>query len=259
SVAARIRKESRALAPIWLAAAAASTAAVLSPSQVRGLAFPAYLIGVAALGAWSVGHEYSHRTLNTLLAQPVARARVWLTKLGVLAVALVAIGGLGYLMLLPRERMGSEVLVAMAAIPLLWSFFVAPWLTMISGSAIGGAVFTIALPATLMILGDRLGIARYGYTGDVDTVQLSLMWWGTFVCCAIGAALGWRRFIWLEAVEGGDAELHLPAWPASRASVRTSLVRHNPYWLLVKKEVRLQQITFAVTALWTIFGAVVAF
>ena len=47
--------------------------------------------GAAALGALSIGHEYSHRTLTLLLAQPARRERLFLAKFGVLLAMLLTL------------------------------------------------------------------------------------------------------------------------------------------------------------------------
>src|SRR5687767_6011691 len=93
-----IWKEFCALAPTWLAIAVAIVAAVYGPAAVTGRGSTFYSIGAITLGAQALGHEYSHRTLSLLLAQPVARERILLVKLGVLAVflaALVALAAIG--------------------------------------------------------------------------------------------------------------------------------------------------------------------
>ena len=59
-----LRKEVRAIAPGWLACLALSAAAAL---VVRGwsrqLSIVVYSVGPIALGSFSIGHEYSGRTL----------------------------------------------------------------------------------------------------------------------------------------------------------------------------------------------------
>ena len=84
-------KEVRGLAGAWLACLAALVVACRDGRSCRSRA-----LGIArrtssapaALGALSIGHEYSHRTLPLLLSQPAAAARLLLVKLGVLAAML---------------------------------------------------------------------------------------------------------------------------------------------------------------------------
>jgi ABC-type Na+ efflux pump permease subunit len=49
----------------------------------------AFILGAAALGVFSIGHEYGNRTLASLLAQPLPRTRLLLSKVVVLAPLLV--------------------------------------------------------------------------------------------------------------------------------------------------------------------------
>ena len=68
-----VKKELRALAGPWLACVAAIVvpALVSERAGVHNLIVPAYVIGMASLGALSLGNEYIHRTLAVLLVQPV--------------------------------------------------------------------------------------------------------------------------------------------------------------------------------------------
>ena len=89
-------KEFRALLPVW--AAAAFT--IGADTGLRGTGmhslFPlgmfAYIAGSLALGAHVIGHEFTNRTLASLLVQPCRRSSMLLTKASVLAVMLVALG-----------------------------------------------------------------------------------------------------------------------------------------------------------------------
>ena len=67
-----------------------------------------------------------------------------------------------------------------------------------------------------------------------------------------GAIAGWRTFMRLEAVDGRGPEIHLPAW-LRRSDVSTPDVagatRRHAVWLLVKKELHLQEMAFVVAGL----------
>ena len=75
-----IQKEFRALLPVWAAAGLAMLLAAATP-DLRGFGVPAYLVGVAVLGAMAIGHEYSHHTTGLMLSLPASRQRVLVTKL----------------------------------------------------------------------------------------------------------------------------------------------------------------------------------
>ena len=85
-------KEIRALALPWLACVACIfVIALLSPALFGPLAMIAYLVGTVALGALSIGHEYTGRTLGLLLTLPARRERLRREKLGALAVMLLTL------------------------------------------------------------------------------------------------------------------------------------------------------------------------
>ena len=74
-------KEARALSTTWALAAASLVALSFwrtSPAFELGVA--AYLAGAVFLGAESIGHEYSNRTLSMLLSQPIDRRRLYAQK-----------------------------------------------------------------------------------------------------------------------------------------------------------------------------------
>ena len=64
----------------------------------------AYVLGSVALGALSIGHEYTNRTLTLLLSLPADRRRLYLVKLGVLIPMLLTLGALAFgLLFNPRS------------------------------------------------------------------------------------------------------------------------------------------------------------
>ena len=67
-------KEVRALLPVWLASACAGRPAAVRSAvpRRRRPRLLVYGVGSVALGALSIGHEYTHRTLTLLLSQPGA-------------------------------------------------------------------------------------------------------------------------------------------------------------------------------------------
>ena len=89
-------KEFRALLPVWAAAAFTIGADPLLRGTGMHSLFPvgmfAYIVGSLALGAHVIGHEFTNRTLASLLVQPCRRSSILLTKASVLAVMLVALG-----------------------------------------------------------------------------------------------------------------------------------------------------------------------
>jgi len=74
----QVTKEFRALALPWLACLACLflPAVFDAPMFLGGISVPAYFLGTAALGALSIGHEYTGRTLSLLLSLPARRERL---------------------------------------------------------------------------------------------------------------------------------------------------------------------------------------
>src|SRR5207342_1168255 len=103
----------------------------------------------AALGALSIGHEYTNRTLPMLLAQPASRARILVVKLAVLAVLLVTLSAVAWrAALLPPGADAPMVL----SLSVLCALSVTPWLTMLFRNPLAGAVFTMPVPGWIWVI-----------------------------------------------------------------------------------------------------------
>jgi hypothetical protein len=239
------------------------TASVLGGGPWRGLGMPLYCLAAVAVGSLSMGHEYTHRTLGLLLSQPVRRRRLLFDKflatasvlLALLAAAgvfVLAVGGTGTFNHHPGEWSAALVL------PLLCGFFLAPWLTMVSRSAIGGIVFTIALPGLLFAAGEIIGTYRFGPGDAADAFIMSILWPGTLLLCVFGAVASWLTFMRLEAADGRWPEVRLPRWLASHLGEMGALVvsKRSRAGLLVAKELRLQQMTLTVACLYVLAWAI---
>ena len=246
-------KELRVLLPVWLAALGTVAAGFVSTEPrilIAGLL--AYGIGSVALGALSVGHEYGYRTVGVLLAQPIARQRALSIKLGVLAPLLLILAAAAWyapfntaeLQRLSGWRHQSVVLV-----PFVVGLFVAPWLTMVSRSALGGVVFAGSLPGILTVCGNLAGMAWFGIAHpDVEPFRARFWLGGMIILCILSAVMSWRGFMRLEALEGTGADVRMPGWfrPPPRPPAR------HPVWLLIRKELHLQQMTFVIVLLFAI-------
>ena len=244
-----IRKELRALAPTWLAVAAAMVAAEFGPVLLRGSGVPAYFIGAIALGAQAMGHEFSHRTWSMLLSQPVRRERILLVKLGVLAALLVSLAGLAAFTL-PFHRVEQPFKAAFITLPAALAFFVAPWLTMAARSPLAGAVFPAALAGVTFAAANWLGVRLYGYTRQVDAFRSAFMWWTMSGLCATGAVMTWWTFLRLQVTDGSSADLGMrgPGVPAGSAGA--AFRKRNRTWMLLTKELHLQQLAMVVAGVY---------
>lgn len=232
--------EFRALAPTWLAIVVAMVAADYSHSSLRGLGPVAYFLGAVTLGAQAIGHEYSHRTLTMLLTQPVSRQRILLVKLGVLAALLAALVGVAAIGL-SFFRLDSRYIAGVIGMPLALGLFVAPWLTMAARSALAGTVFPVALVGIARITAMWLGVRFFGYTRGVDAFVVTFMWWTIGGLCAVGALMTWRTFLRLQVIDGPAGPLGVRARPHA-AIAAEGLTKRSATWLLVKKELHLQQL-----------------
>jgi hypothetical protein len=252
-----ISKEVRALAAPWLACAACMLVIAVTnePHLFGPLAVIAYLVGTVGLGALSIGHEYTGRTLSLLLTLPARRERLLATKLGVLAVMLLGLWVLAEEFLfsgMPGPADGKQMI---SLIPLICGLFLAPWLTMACRSSIAGTVFALTIPGVLLVMGELLGVATYGHGPVMEAFRMTFVWIGTLGLCTIGAVMSWRMFTRLEAIEGPGQDVRLPRWLKTGSAADTAapqLTRHHPVWLLVKKELRLQQLPLVLTALYVL-------
>jgi hypothetical protein len=245
-------KEVRALLPATAACIATMMlSAAVQVWPLSELGFVAYLLGIAALGGLSMGHEYGHRTLGMLLSQPVRRERLLLVKLSVLSVTLLIVSVLGAIVTLPRLRAPETIRMAFVLAPMI-GVCVAPWLTMACRSAIAGAAFTLALPGTLITLIQLAYLMAFRHIAPIE-IETPALWAGCAGLCAIGAISGWRTFMQLEAIEGTGPRLGVPEWFRRGETAGASAhATSHPIWLLVKKELHLQPIALLVAGLYVL-------
>jgi hypothetical protein len=247
-----VMKEFRALWVPWLACLAVMAGCALEGGMWR-LVMPVYFLGAMALGALSMGHEYSHRTLTLLLSQPVRRGRVFAQKQGVLAALLLTLFiAAGFLMSGRAATGHSSQLTAALVLPVVYGLLLAPCLTMLCRSAIAGTVFSLAIPGLLFTAGELVAATKFGSHSEAEHFSMAVMWGGALAVCAVGGVMGWWTFMRLEATEGRGTEIQLPQWLRLSRAVSPSpgLTRHHPVWLLVKKELRLQQMALTISGLY---------
>jgi hypothetical protein len=235
-------KEIRALLPVWIASALAIAVTALSGPRNHEFGLIAYAFGSVTLGAQSIGHEYSGRTLTLLLSQPWSRRRLLCLKLAVLTVMLLTLAAFAWLTLL---KPGDQVWVFVS---LLNGLCLAPLLTMACRTPVAGVVFTGAAPFWIEAIG------RY--------VSAGVLWGSTLTLYAAAAVAGWRLFMRLEAIDGPAQHVRLPRLLRRATAIAPAIAdaprRRHPVWLLVKKELRLQQMTFAATGVCTLIWIAIA-
>jgi ABC-type transport system involved in multi-copper enzyme maturation permease subunit len=265
-------KEGRALAPIWVGAVATMVAGAQAELFFASLLM--FVVGAAALGAFSIGHEYAHHTLTSLLAQPLTRSRLLLSKIVVLAPMLILLSVAAALVLSRAEgiertlgvgTIGTGWRVAIVLMPALLGLCVAPWLTMLFRSPMAGLVFTLAVPAALWISGQ----IAYAASLDFDFVAIEvgnpfayaptlvLITTGVIVVSIVAAVHGRALFAGLEALDTAR-----DLWPftlkrlspahSAVASDRRGVRRRGPLLLVVQKELRLYGSAVALAALYAV-------
>jgi hypothetical protein len=93
-----------------------------------------------------------------------------------------------------------------------------------------------------------IGLVRFG-VGHPGADSFSTPFWLGAMAAVLagGAVLSWRAFLRLEAIDGAGADIQMPRWfKADRPA------RRHPFWLLLWKELHLQQMTFVVGVLFCI-------
>lgn len=248
-----IDKEVRPLLAGWAACALGIIASRWQIEPLKYLAVPTYFFGTAALGALSIGQEYAHRTLPSLLTMPVPRHRIWTVKLLVVAPMLATLAVLGA-MFAPIELGDQKFGIALFVLPPLVSLFVAPWLTMLARGPIAGAVFTFGAIGGSIALGEWIGVWRYGPTSHADAFQLAFVWWALSGLSAVGAVMGWRTFARLEADDSQGPDIELLG--GLRRTGAVTVTPRHPLLALLAKELHLQQLPMVIAALWAVAYAI---
>lgn len=259
AVLASFRNEFRALLPLWSVCTLTVLATlVIEEPNFSGIAILAYGLGSCALGAHAFGHEYSHRTLPLVLSQPIDRRQVYAIKLATLMMLVSLLGVAGYLTVLPQELDRGPVTPAQAA-PVVWAVavFLAPALTMLCRGTLAGAIFAGTLPGMIAVAGGLIGWYRFDPdAAAIDRFQLAFFWRSMPPLLIAAALVSWRTFMGLEAIEGRGREFHLPQWLRGSSDV-TVVRRRHPLWQLIAKELRLQQMVFAICGIYIVIATAV--
>jgi ABC-type transport system involved in multi-copper enzyme maturation permease subunit len=244
SLSPLVVKEVRALLPLWAATVLGLAAAfALQRRAYSDIALIGYVAGVVSLGAHGFGHEYTSRTLPTLLAQPVPRWRLFAVKL-LIVVAMLATLAVAAAFVFTSDRFRGNDSARAIVLPLLAGVFTTPLFTMLCRNTLAGAVLGVSGPMTLWVIALLVGWWVFGLASDTVTAWFLNRWvLIAAMACPILAALTWRAFSRLEAVEGMPTTLTLPRWAVGRAGAR----RAAPWRALFAKELHLQQLTIAIT------------
>lgn len=231
-------KEIRALLPIWSACVIALVSGyTLQDGAFAELAVAAFIVGPAALGAHAFGHEYSHRTLATLLAQPIDRRRLFFAKWIVATCMALAVGVLASVVL-ARFAHGMWQPWTVRVLPVLGGVFMAPWLTLRVRNTLAGVVAaTVFFFASLTLPVFFVSIVTGASLGATQA-RLLIPWSVTMLAlCVMSGFFAIRLFTVLEAGDASAASLTLPQLGHARSR------GFRPIAALVGKELQLQQLT----------------
>jgi hypothetical protein len=243
-----IVKEVRAAWPILAAALGAMIVSAFG-GRYRGLGMLAYAVGAASLGSFAVGHEFSYRTIQTLLTVPQSRRTTMVLKLVVLIMCLLPLAAVGrFLTFHGYDAERDPEMTVVFWLPLATAVGVAPWLTMLFRSATAGMAFSLAMPGFMFCGALVAWAATRGFTPVPQSFVFGVGWTGTLLISVVGGILGWRAFQRLEPIDGGES-FGRPSWLGrDPKEERREPRRFRPEWLLVRKELRLQRMTFVAAA-----------
>lgn len=258
SLRAELSKEIRALLPLWTACLVAVAGAFVRRDGVLlEAAIVAYIAGPLAIGAHSIGHEYTYRTLPMLLSQPAGRRRVYLMKCGVMASMVLTLAAFAGIVLMHDDAMprGMWRHATVQILPVLGGLGVAPWLTMICRSSLAGMLLAGSIASVTLLASMAVAALWFGIGAGAAQAMITEPWAiGMIAFCALAGVLAVRRFSDLEAIESAPPSLHLPRWVKRAEPMRI----HQPLRALAEKELHLQQLTLAVAGLFMIQSVVVS-
>ncbi len=215
----------------------------------------AFALGCLILGGWAFGNEFQHRTLALLLSQPVSRSVLWRDKMLVLgagtgaSLVVVVVCQFVFGTVAAHESPATLALVALCA------FCGAPYWTLVLRHSIGGMAMAAGAPAALLAL---YVLVTEWFLADGD-IRVSS---GIVLIVLYCGAVLWRGYAQFERLEVFDSvarELTLPprlesvlARPLAKVSSRF----RGPFASLLKKELRLQQVSFLLAGVFFLVAVI---
>jgi hypothetical protein len=252
---ARLMKEARDVLPILggLVLVIAVPCLIWRADAAAGIGGITFATACAVLAGAAFGNEFQQRTISLLLSQPIPRSALWWDKMLVLGSGMLVCLGVLAACLVFSPSGGDRSAPLILALVALCAFCGGPYWTLVLRTGIGGMVAAAAVPAWILVL--TAYVARQFTEDDDAAVMYAPI--PILLYCGIVFWLGYRKFQRLQVLDGASRELTLPAgWEAAIARPFTSVASRfrGPYASLLKKELRLQQVSlllagvFAVTA-----------
>ena len=249
----RLIKETRDLLPVF----AGTLLLIAVPYLIfhlndAGVGYAAFGLACAVMGGSSFGNEFQHRTISLLLSQPIPRSVIWREKMLVLGAGILASAITLLVCLAVSGPMSGRVeWLPLALIPLC-AFCGAPCWTLLARHGIAGMVFAAVAPGGILAV-YALVAERFGGIESAALVSTVLC----LAYCVVVYWLGYAKFKRLEDVDARARELSLPAGVEAffvRPLTRLGARFQSPFAALLKKEFRLQQISFLVAGLFFLFA-----
>jgi hypothetical protein len=202
----------------------------------------------------SFGNEFQHRTISLLLSQPIPRSVIWREKMMILGAGLTtSLAALLGCLAVAGSKIDHVEWLPLVLIPLC-AFCGAPFCTLVLRQGIAGMVAAVGFPCSIMA-GCALVHDQFSVNNEAAlvTAMVSLL----LIYCPVVCWLGYAKFKQLEAVDMPSRELGLPAGleavlaaPLTRVASRF----RGPYAALLKKEFRLQQISFLLAGVFVLIA-----
>lgn len=237
---AQITKEVRLLLPAYLAALALAVVPVWllprNPWAPTAVIVYAFGLAVTVLALSSFGREFSMATFPLLLAQPVARPRIWWTKVVVLAVAMGTVlvaacfSCMAWSFTGPGPSVWQETL--MIGIPTsLVAFAGGLWSTLLLRQVTAAFWFTVFVPAGIAAVILALGGTVPWILGVLSLYSVA------------GFVLAWKLFRGAQEAMWTGGTVALPGWGSAQAGSLASGRSSRPIAALLTKELQLQQVS----------------
>ncbi|HWH71807.1 MAG TPA: hypothetical protein VNT26_20765 [Candidatus Sulfotelmatobacter sp.] len=254
---ARLFKETRDLLPLFVGTVLfIALPYAIWGRQVGIFGCLACAVGCGIMAGSAFGGEFQHRTLSLLLAQPVPRRVVWREKMGVLGTAIAAsLGVLWACLVMSGLAPFEPAFLGMLGLIGGCAFCGAPYWTLLLRNGMAGMVFAVAVPGMLVTVVALVS----GWISYHDTVQEHSAMVALFCYCPLVYWRGFARFTHLQVVDGTTRELSLPAGlePALLRPLRAAFGGFSGPWAnLIKKEFRLQQVSFLMAGLFCLIVGV---
>ena len=250
---ARLIKETRDLLPMF----AGTLPLIIVPTLIwppSGFGYFALGVACVVMSGSSFGNEFQHRTLSLLLSQPIPRSVLWRDKMLVLGAGMLSsLAALLGCLAVSSPMGGGVEWLTLALIPLC-AFCGGPFWTLSLRQSIAGMVSAVGAPCGIVGV-YALVVMQLGGNepATLTPAVLSLL----FIYCAVIYWLGYAKFKQLEAVDSPSRDLSLPAGleaffvaPLTRISSRF----RGPFAALLKKEFRLQQVSFLLVGVFILIA-----